>query len=313
MNGRITLAMLALAVGAGVYVYGFAIPRKTDQEAEQAREKKLVVLKPDEIVRLELPLSTPEGARAKLVRAPGSKDWQLESPRALRADSFTVQGILESLAQIDVELTIDDPPADRAQFGLGAAAGQVEIAPQSGEPVRISLGKEAPVGSLRYVEASTRPGVVLGVTSSTLGELTPDLEKLRDRSVIALEPKDTQQVQVELAGKPFVSVQRSAPVAEAPAPSPEETPGIHVVNEAGDWALTQPIAEKADGDRIYRALQDIHFVRSRSWTIRSSSRSTASTSPRRACGCREHRGRRSRSRSGATATSSTRASTGRVP
>ena len=261
MNGRLTLAMLAVAVAAGVYVYGFSIPGKTEQEAAQAREKKLVTIPAQEIVRLELPLSAPEGARARLVRAPGSKDWRLEAPRELRADSFAVQGILDALGQIEVELTIADPPADRAQFGFGEGAKQVEIAAESGDPIRISLGSDAPVGMLRYAESSTRPGVVLGVTRATLDQLTPDLETLRDKSLVALEPKDVKQVEIELAGKPFVAAQRSAAVAEAPKPEPEKAPAISVVNEAGDWELLRPIAERADGDRIFRYVQDLHLAR----------------------------------------------------
>jgi hypothetical protein len=210
MNGRITLVMLAVALGVGAYVYGFAIPRQVEQEAAQARDKKLVALKPDEIVKLELPLSAPEGARATLVRAPGTKEWRLEAPRALRADEFAVQGILEALGQIEIQLTID-APSDRAQFGLGGdAAPVVEVAGQSGDPIRISLGGDAPVGSLRYVEASSRPGVVLGVTRTTLGELTPDLDKLRDRALVALEAKDVKELQLELGGKPLITARRSA-------------------------------------------------------------------------------------------------------
>jgi hypothetical protein len=260
MNGRITLAMLAVAVAAGLYVFGFAIPRQTEQEAEKARQKKLVAFKPDEIVRVELPLAAPEGSRARLVREAGSTEWRLESPRALRADSYAMQGILDALGQVEVELTIDDPPADRSEFGLGDAARTLEVATQSGDPIRISLGRDAPVGNLRYAEASTRPGVVLGVTRTTLGELTPDLEKLRDRRLIAIEPKDVTEVQVEVEAKPFIAARRSAPAPAPPQPD-EKTPDVAVINEAGDWELTQPIAERADGDRVFRIVQDLNLGR----------------------------------------------------
>lgn len=258
MNGRITLAMLAVAVAAGIYVYGFAIPGSVEQEAAKERDKKLVALKPDEIVRLELPMSSPEGVQVKLAREPGSKDWRIEAPRELRADEYTMQGILDALGQVQIELTIDDPPADRAQFGLDGSASTLEVAGPSGEPVRISLGKDAPVGNLRYAESSARPGVVLGVTRGTLAELEPDLERLRDKRVIAIEPKDVKEVQVELAGKPFAAARRSAAVE---APKHAETPDIAVVSEAGDWELTQPIAEKGDGERIFRIVQDLHLAR----------------------------------------------------
>ena len=46
MNGRVTLAMLAVAVAAAVYVYGFAIPGQTEKEAADLRAKKLVTLTP---------------------------------------------------------------------------------------------------------------------------------------------------------------------------------------------------------------------------------------------------------------------------
>jgi hypothetical protein len=259
MSGRWTLVMLVVAVGAAAYVYGFAIPRQVEQEAADAREKKLVTLAPDQIVRLELPLTEPEGASAKLVREPGSKEWRIESPRALRADGFVVEQILTSLEQLQIELTIEDPPADRTQFGIEASKKQVEIVPQSGDPIRLVLGGEAPVGSLRYVEASTRPGVVLGVTAGTLGDLEPNLEKLRDKQVIALEPKQVKQLQVEVGGKPLVAVQR-APEPEK-KPEPDKSADIQIVNEAGRWELTQPIAEQADAERVFRYLQDVHFAR----------------------------------------------------
>jgi hypothetical protein len=259
MSGRLTLAMVVVAIAAAAYVYGFAIPRQVEQEAADAREKKLVTLTPDQIVRLELPLSTPDGARAKLTREPGSKEWRIESPRELRADELVIQQLLESLEQIQIELTVTDPPADRSQFGIVAGKDQVEIAPESGEPLRLALGSAAPVGSLRYVEASTRPGVVLGVTAAALEDLKPDLEKLRDKSLIALDPQQVKKVEVEVGGKPLASVQR-APEPEKKA-EPEKTADISIVESSGSWEMTQPIAEKADGDRIFRYLQDVHFAR----------------------------------------------------
>ena len=180
----------------------------------------------------------------------------------LRADAYVIEGILTALGQLEVELTIDDVPADRAQFGLGESAPRIEIAPQSGDPIRLALGTDAPVGAVRYVESSTRPGVILAVTSSMLGELEPDLEKLRDKSVIPLEPRQVQQVQVEVGGKPLVTVQRHPGSQETLEKAGSED---IAVEKAGDWDLAQPLAEKADGDRIFRYLQDLHFARAESF------------------------------------------------
>src|SRR5262245_24051131 len=184
MNGRVTLAMLVVAIAAAAYVYGFALPRDAADEAAEQQGKTIVAVAADQIVSLELPLSAPAGTRAKLVRDVGSKEWRLEAPRTLRADSFVVEGIVTSLGQLEVQLTIDDPAADRAQFGLGDGASRIDIGLVKGDPIHLALGSNAPVGSVRYMEASTKPGVVLAVTSSMLTQLDADLEKLRDKSVI---------------------------------------------------------------------------------------------------------------------------------
>ena len=251
MNGRATLALLGVFVALGVYLFGFELPRRAALEAELERGKRVVGLTKDEIVRIDLPLGE-TSERTVLARAENGKDWRMESPRALLVDPFAVDGVLSALDQLQSELVLE-PPQDRAQFELSDASPAVTVTGKSGEPITLRFGGDAPVGGQQYIESSARPGAVLVVRSATMATLRPDLYRLRDKSLVRIDPREVQSFQVELDSL-RVAVARTDPAAQ-PAVDDKRFEG------EGVWELREPIADRGDADRIFRFLQELFLAR----------------------------------------------------
>lgn len=230
MRAASTLLLLALALGLALYVWLVEIRGDAERERSAAAEKRVLALEPDEVVELELPLSA--GQRARLVR--GEKGWELASPITFRADERAVERALDALAGLDSELTLDAPPEGLEAFGLSDGERRAVAARTGERSVRLYLGENAPVGSLRYfaLEGDDR---IHAAERSALDPLAPSLFSLRDKRLTLLRTEDVAELQVRVRGSLVVTAVRAEDA----------------------WRLVAPEEAPADAERIERVLDDL--------------------------------------------------------
>ena len=234
------LALVAALLGAWVY---FVEVRSAEESAETVVPLELEA---DDVRALELSLED-GAARARLERDAEDPDlWRLTAPIRYRADSGTVSGILSTLAGLEADSVVDDPPEDLGPFGLMEGARTVQIFVGEEAPRVLRLGNETPVGSARYlqVEGDAR---LFTVAEWRASSFETDLFRLRDKRVTERSAEGVTGFQVVAGGALVVK----ARIGTAPLSGDEDAP----------WEVVEPVVDAGDGERIGRLIEDLMLLR----------------------------------------------------
>ncbi len=240
MNLRGTLALAAIAVALGLYVWLVEI-RGTEQKAE-AEAAARVIFELDPVAVTSLELVTSDGGKAALARATGPDGlsaWNLTAPIAYPADTAAVERALQVLEKLASTATIDAHPEDLAPFGLGDQAKRVAVKTGEDEPRVLFLGGDTPVGGGRYVELASDAKRLFIVSSGSLAGLAPSLVELRDKRLLRLPPGGVDELTVRAGGTLVAKAKRT---------------------DAG-WTLVEPENAPADAERIQRVIDDLALGR----------------------------------------------------
>lgn len=164
MRPRTLLILLVLVLGLGAFIWFYERELPSSEErAEQS--KKVVPVEKDEVrkVSLETPagrvvferVAHPEKEKAKDEKkegeeAPGEEalgepesEWRITAPLEARADAFAVDGLLESLANLEKSRTLED--VNRKDVGLDKPRATVRVETEDGTKV-LQIGASVPTG-----------------------------------------------------------------------------------------------------------------------------------------------------------------------
>lgn len=165
MRPRTLLILLVVVLGLGAFIWFYERELPSSEErAEQA--KKVLSFEKDEVrkVTLESPAgkvvferdalpagdekkeeSAEEGEEAPGEEALGEDEgsWKMTAPMQARADAFAVDGLLQSLADLEKTSTIEKP--DRKAQGLDKPRATVRLETEDGAKV-LQLGAAVPTG-----------------------------------------------------------------------------------------------------------------------------------------------------------------------
>jgi hypothetical protein len=199
------LALLAAALGA--YLYFFELPKA----AEEASQTKLLDVDADAVTGLTLVFPDRELALEKQ-----DGHWMLVRPVAAPADDAAVGTMLASIVGSEVQKTLDELPANLADFGLDKPDPLVRVVAGDRTLPELKLGRTTAVGGKAYVRRGEEPKVLLVASSTRLG-LDKKPEDLRDKRL--LDFQDAAVTKVAIArGASVVTLTRNDPDAWTVAP-----------------------------------------------------------------------------------------------
>lgn len=187
MRLRRILALFVLVAALGTYLWVYEIPRAR-REAEKAKL---------------LPMDTEAVTAITLASADGTVElrkegdgWRLVQPVDARADDAAVKALLTTLADAEIQKTIDELPADLASFGLDTPKVTVRVT-RTGEtePTSLAVGRNTPIGGKVYVRRGDEPKLHLTSTSVSFG-LTKKAKDLRDKQLLTFKDEDVTRVEI---------------------------------------------------------------------------------------------------------------------
>jgi hypothetical protein len=153
------------------------------------RERTLIAFQRDEVERFEVRHS---GETLSLRRI-DANEWEIESPKKLRADFFQVNDFLWTLKDAKAESFLDHAPAD-VSWEQPDLRISLWLKGQE-EPLRLLVSGPIPGGSGHYAKAPSQDGVVVIGTGPEEG-LRVRLHDLRDRRLMGFEAPDIHRVEV---------------------------------------------------------------------------------------------------------------------
>jgi hypothetical protein len=197
VNAR-RIGVTALLVAAlGAYLYFYEVP----QAEKEGKKEKLLGVDKDTITDVVL---TYTDRTIDLHKT--DQGWRLTKPVDAPADDAAIKALLGTLADTEVQKTLD-LPTDLAAFGLDQPVTRVTVTAKSGTLPVIAVGKNTAIGGKTYVRKGDEAKVYL--TPSTIGfGLNKQVKDLRDKQILAFQDDDVKKVEIAAAGAPVVTVTR---------------------------------------------------------------------------------------------------------
>ncbi len=186
----LALTVAVLVLGAFIFFYEKDLP-STDERVELAKKvlrlesdavEALLIEWGDRSVRLERQRSkaTDEGDQGEDSPSSGPNDsWRIVSPLDARADRAGVDGLVDSLADLEFNRSIED--FDRGELGLDDPRARVTITTDSGQSV-LEIGAELPASS-DMVVAVGDGATAYTVASTLFDDLTQEPGDWRDKKL----------------------------------------------------------------------------------------------------------------------------------
>ncbi len=187
-----TLALVAVAVGLGAYIY-FVDSKKSDTEVKE----KVFAVEADAVEELRV---VSKGDTSVLKKTDGT--WKLVEPLATEADNSEVTALVSSLTSLELNREVDPKASDLAQYGLAAPKTDITFTANSGATGRIRLGDQTPTGTDLYAVRGEDPRVFLVSTIAETNFVRSTFD-LRDKRVLRFERDKADGLEIATAGGTF--------------------------------------------------------------------------------------------------------------
>jgi hypothetical protein len=267
------LAATVATAGLGLYAYfGVKQPEEAEAVRKEHSEKLFAPSAPGEKPAeggTPAPVFTQLSVKAKGVTATLEQQgdtWRLTAPVSAKADAWAVESILSQLQSGKFKATVEEAPTDAEleKYGLKPpvfsvtakayvpdASGGGKEDPARQRTVTLHGGLENPFDGSVYVRRDEDPRVY-SADGSVRYALEKDLYALRAKEILALDEALVKSLEVTAKANSY-SLERDSDQS---------------------WRLTKPVAVRADGDRLKRALKSLKEQRALSFPTDSAQERT---------------------------------------
>jgi hypothetical protein len=211
--------VLLLAL-AGTFSYIWFVERKQEPKPEGEREK-VTVLAVDKAKAKEISLAAAGGETIRLVKE--GQAWKVVAPFTAPADTSAVDSLLTSLEKLEADEVVVEQAANLAEYGLDTPSRTVSAVVEGvPAPLSIQFGAKSPDGSSAYARTGSASKVYL-VPQWVEGTFDKKPFDLRDRDLLHVKRDDVRSLEVS---------------------GPEGSYAL-ARTDAGEWAITKPVATRA--------------------------------------------------------------------
>ena len=239
MKSRTTWVLVVIALVIGGFV-ALDYYKGTSTEEALAKSKRLLDFQSKDITGLKIELTNHVYALTKV----GDR-WQIKQPLNVRANDSTVSSILDELEFAERNRTITRKELGSmkpAEFGLQSPRARVTLQARKGEMVLL-VGNDTPTKDAVYAQVQGSPDVLV-TSKSVYDRVNRTLDDLRDRTVVDFEPASATRLEIRSADR-VIELARS----------------ISATNSEARWALTRPLAARADQRKVSELLTDLNELR----------------------------------------------------
>lgn len=165
--------------------------------------------------------------------------WAIVAPKPYRADQDVVSSLVSTLATLNADKTVDEKPANLADFGLLDPSLQVTLTLKDGKTAKLLVGDETPTGSGSFVRAEGDPKVYT-IAQYNRTSFDKKLNELRDKRLLVFDSDKITRVELAAKGQTIEFGK----------------------NAKGDWTILKPKPMRADPiqvDELIRRLREAKF------------------------------------------------------
>lgn len=185
----ITIAMAALLLTLGGYVYWVELPAERTKTASEATEKKLLSFEQQEITGLMV-----HSDSGDVVLALKDGIWRITSPLSVDADVREVQAMLRALVLGKITRVVEDKATALAPFGLETPTMRVTVIADSRQET-LSIGESGPISSTLYAMRESDKKVLL-TDLSVKDFLNKTLLAFRKKQILPVDSNQIERVRL---------------------------------------------------------------------------------------------------------------------
>jgi hypothetical protein len=196
---RRILVLLVLVAALGTYLFVYELP----QAEREGKKEKLLGVAQDAITGIAL--TYPDRA---LELTKTDQGWRLVKPVEAPADDAAVKTMLTTLADAEVQKTLEQAPTDLAPFGLDKPTVTVRVSVKDGTPPPpVAVGKNTAIGGKTYVKKGDEAKLYLTTTALSFG-LNKQPKDLRNKDLLVFQDDEVKQVEIKAADGATVTLVR---------------------------------------------------------------------------------------------------------
>jgi hypothetical protein len=184
-----TLALAIIAVLLGLYVVVVDNPRERARLEEQDRDSRVLALKEDDVVGLEIETLSDH---LVLERTDGGV-WRMTSPISADADDGTIRRLLTQITTMAVVRAIDEVE-DETDLGLAKPAVRVTAHRSDGGRASVGFGDANPIGGGVY--AKRDDGAFFLVAAATKSTFDVSRDDVRRKEFISFQPEAVTEIAI---------------------------------------------------------------------------------------------------------------------
>jgi hypothetical protein len=239
MKSRTTLVLVFIALVFGGFV-ALDYFRGTSTEEAQAKSRRVLDFQSKDIHAVKIELTNHVYALEKV-----GDQWQIEQPLKVHANYSTISSILDELEFAERSRTITGTELKgAASEGFGLQHPRIRLTLQGKkQPMVLLVGNETPTKEAVYVQAQGSQNVLVAL-KSIYDRLNRCLDDLRDRTAIDFLPASATRIEIKSADRVIELAKSNA-----------------ATNAEPRWALTHPLAARADQRKVNELLADLNELR----------------------------------------------------
>jgi Domain of unknown function (DUF4340) len=189
-KGILTASFLLLVLSAVIW-WSNKKAATADKTPAETATVKLVNIPEDQIQNIEIKKRT--GETIKLQR--NDSQWQITSPKQLRADPDAVSSMLSTLAPLSSDRTVEEKATSVDQYGLTQPTIELSIADKNKKTTKLLIGDETPAGTAVYAAIAGDPRVY-ALSSYKKNSLDKQLNDLRDKRLLSFDSDKVSSIEL---------------------------------------------------------------------------------------------------------------------
>lgn len=194
MQTRNTLVMAIVLVSISAFVYFYEIRGRADREEAEEQASLLLHFESEDVTGLSI---TTDDGTVSATKTDGT--WRITEPVATSADSTAIQTIVDNVSKASHQRLVVEAADDLEPFGLTEPVATLVLELTSGEPLRLALGKNTPVGASVYATVGDENNVYSVMTALRF-DVNKTLFDLRDRAILSFDSGSIDRIEFQRDG-----------------------------------------------------------------------------------------------------------------
>jgi hypothetical protein len=189
-KGLLTASFLLLVLSAVIW-WSNKKAATADKTPVETASVKLLNLPEDQIQNIEIKKRT--GETLQLQR--NDSQWQITSPKPLRADPDALSSMLSTLSSLSSDRTVEEKATTLDQYGLTQPAIELNIVDKNKKTTMLLIGDDTPAGTAVYAAIAGDPRV-FALSSYKKGSFDKSSNDLRDKRLLTFESDKVSSIEL---------------------------------------------------------------------------------------------------------------------